>query len=110
MSLNCRSPLTHGFFSKNMYCSTTQSATESLDVESWIWGTKKVIHGYFTMWSVSVPNPHVVQGSTVYFILKDTYLNQWKNRVLPLEQYKNALYYHTRGTSQCNHTGKKKKN
>ena len=95
------------FFQKNTYYSTTQSATESLDVESWIWRTKKVIHGFFTMWSVSVPNPHVVQGSIVYFILKDIYLNQWKNRVLPLEQYKNALYYHTRGISQCNHTGKK---
>lgn len=82
----------------------------------WVWGNHRYgvlvlsFTGIFNCLEGQCSNPHVVQGSTVYFILKDTYLNQWKNRVLPLEQYKNALYYHTRGTSQCNHTGKKKKN
>lgn len=93
-------------FFQNYIIKVPQSATESLDVESWIWRTKKAVHG-FLLCGVSVSLNPIVQGSNVYFIQKTFILINGKNRVLPLEQYKNALYYHTRGISQCNHTGKK---
>ena len=39
---------------------------EHVDAEPWIGSAHcKVLSGFLTAWTVSTPNPHIVQGSTV---------------------------------------------